>query len=241
MRVCLIAVMLLFFCCGCERHSLSLDERACLRVGVLTDALKTNVTIRAIQLSGTLRECLNEVGDSKKRKKLIFDWRDALFNVAVDGLNVENRFGVIKESATLLDWDVVCAMHDAGCSVDEVWSLRFRIVDWLDDHIARMRKLCDKRELDYRGRHAAWMFYQALAEYREQLVENFERFYLDDRDFRRNEEQLGCLRQKLSAKIGRAVRCPSEIKKIGVYVRQVRDQIRQERACQGGCGGKALK
>ena len=47
------------------------------------------------------------------------------------------------------------------------------------------------------------------------------------------EDYLEALRQKLSVKLGRPVRRPSEIKRIGIYVRQVRERIRKERGFHG--------
>lgn len=232
MNVQTIAAVSLVLCCGCEKQQLSSSEMACARVCGLIDVLKTNATMRTIQQSGNVRECLKEIKDPEEKKDLVFCWRDALFNVSVNGLNSEKRYGVVKESAAVLDWDVVCAMHDAGCTLEEVWMLRFCIVDWLDEHLAFMQQACDKGEGDDRVQRAGWIYYQALAEYREQLVENFERFYLDERDFVEKEECLVLLRQKLSAKLGRPVRRPSEIKRIGIYVRQVRDRIRKERELQ---------
>lgn len=183
MKVYAIAAVSLVLCCGCEKHQLSTSEMARARVCGLTDVLKTNATIRTIQKSGKVRECLNEIKDPEEKKDVVFSWREALFNVPVDGLDSEKRYGVVKESAMMLDWDVACAMHDAGCTLDEVWMLRFRVVDWLDEQLVLMRQTCDKREVDDRVRRANWTCYQALAEHREQLVENFERFYLDERDF----------------------------------------------------------
>lgn len=233
MRAHAIVAVSLVLCCGCEKHQLSPSETARMRVGGMIATLKTNATMRTIQLSGDVRNCLKEIEDLEEKKGLVFCWRDALFNVSVAGLNSEERYGVVKESATLLDWDVACAMNDVGCTLDEVWMFRFRVVDWLDNHLILMRKACDKGGVNDHARRANWTYYQALAEYREQLVENFERFYLDERDFVAQEDYLETLRQKLSVKLGRPVRRPSEIKRIGIYVRQVRERIRKERGFHG--------
>lgn len=234
MKLYATALVCVIFCCGCEKQPTSESNMACETSRVLTDALKTNVSTRAIRLSKGIRGSLKNVKRKEEKKGVVVNWRDALLAVSVENRSAADQYEILKESATLLDWDVIGAMHDSGCTLDEVWDLRFRLVDWLDGHLRRMRNLCVKKGQDDREQRAAWTYYQALAEYREQLVENFERFYLDERDFASKETQLEELRKALSAKIGRPVRRPTEIRALGIYAREVRDRIQKERVNSAG-------
>ena len=96
MRAHAIVAVSLVLCCGCEKHQLSPSETARMRVGGMIATLKTNATMRTIQLSGDVRNCLKEIEDLEEKKGLVFCWRDALFNVSVAGLNSEERYGVVK-------------------------------------------------------------------------------------------------------------------------------------------------
>jgi len=232
--------MTIFICllviCGCEKRQPSAEEKYRGASHKMMSALRTNATIRTIRSSSEIRSLLAGLKEQDEKSKIISEWQASLFEITVQGQLPSNQYGAIREASSVLDWDVACAMRECGYSLEDVWTYRFLLIDWLDGQIHRMRKICDNPEQNQREKRDSWTYYQALAEHREQFVENYERFHLDGRDFKRKEALLGELRQRLAEKLGRPVRRPEEIKALGLYAKEVRKRVLKERdeAFRGG-------
>jgi len=185
--------------------------------------------IRTIRSSSEIRTLLAGLKEQDEKSKIISEWQDALFGIPIQGKTPSNQHGAIREASSVLDWDVACAMREHGYSLGDVWTYRFLLIDWLDGHVRRMRKICDDSRLTQQKKRKVWTYYQALAEHRGQFVENYERFHLDGRDFKGKEALLGELRQRLAEKLGRPVRRPKEIKQLGFYAKAARKRVLKER------------
>ena len=202
-------------------------------------ALSTNASVKVIKESYSVRTNIVFVADKEMRLSLIRAWEKRLRDIPVDGLSPETRYCVVRESSDMLNSYVSAALWDAGCDMGEIWELHFRTLEWLDRQVALMKpedSLC--KGLSRRDLLAKWNFYQALAEWRETIVENHERFDLDIRTKMPGEERINEIRQRFQHMIGRPVRSCTEIKMLGHYHKLVRKRIEAEKKAALAHGGR---
>lgn len=215
---------------GCSEKQVPFSELAVQNVRRSIQALSTNTSVKAIKESYSVRTNMASVVDKEMRLSLIRDWENHLRDIPVDKLSPEKRYCAIKESSNMLNSYVSAALWDAGCDYGEIWELHFRTLAWLDRQVALMKpedsscKNLSRRELS-----AKWNFYQALAEWRETIVENHERFDLDERVKMPGMERIDAIRRRFEIMIGRPVRPCTEIKMLGHYHKLVRKRIEAEK------------
>lgn len=233
MKRILMAAGFLAMAFGCERRASSADGRAEEDVRAWLQTLSCDSSVRAIRATGAVRECLRQVPDKGVRLALIRDWEAALRNVPLEGLCPGDRYWRAREACHVLLWDLACAMRDAGCSSDEIWREVFDTLAWLDRQVAAMKpsRVADVGSwAKWREEERKWSAYQALAEYRETVMENLERDWFDGQIYPNEGAQTDKVRRRLERYIGRRVRSREEITRLGVYVKQVRARIQKERA-----------
>ena len=73
------------------------------------------------------------------------------------------------------------------------------------------------------------MYYGALLEYREGLIENFERFKFESMCHPVDQSRVNAVKARLEKVIGRPVRPSREIKMLGRYAEEVRKHVEKER------------
>lgn len=230
MRRMLVALLGACALLGCGRNPPTAEELAEAEARVLIGDLRTNASARVIQGSRAVRVLLKEIADRPRQLMLLAEWREALLGISVDGLRASDRCGAIIEACDLLGWSVVGAMWDLEFTYEDVWEHRFRVLAWLDGHVEKMRRLCLLDVTPTPGeRSARWLYYRGLAEFREQLVENHERFDFDERDRMPGMGKMDEIRARFEKAIGRRVRRREEIKMLGFYIKQVRARIERER------------
>lgn len=216
--------------CGCAGSERSVSDCAVRNARSAMQVLSTNASVKVIKGSYSVRTNLAFVADRERRLSLIHDWETLLMAIPVEGLSPEERFNAIKESSDMLNSYVSAALLDAGCGFVEIWELHFRALVWLDRQVALMKPEDPScKDLSRRDLLAKWNFYQALAEWRETIVENHERFDLDERVEMPGLERIDEVRQRFEMMIGRPVRPCMEIKMLGCYHKLVRKRIEKER------------
>ena len=213
---------------GCSEKQVPVSELAVQNVRRAIQALATNASVKVIKESYGVRTNMAFVVDKEMRLALIRDWENHLRDIPVDELSPEKRYCAIKESSNMLNSYVSAALWDAGCDYGEIWELHFRSLNWLDEQV-RLMKPEPKQNADRKDQRERWAFYQALAEWRETIVENHERFDFDDRVGMSGMEKAEEIRRRFERVIGRPVRPQAEIKRLGQYHKIVRARIAQER------------
>ena len=214
---------------GCQKEGLSESGKAAEDARRLIQALSTNQTIGAIWKTRRIRENLKRVDSHEERRALIEEWRNGLSRISVERLSPSDRYGVLREVGRMLAWDVVDAQLDMGGTYGEMWDEYFKAIEWLDVQCARMRALALEACCDCRAWRDRWSYYQALAEYREVVVENVELNRLDERRYPNEVEKMNAIRAKFEKLIGRPVRRSEDVKDLGFYRRQVGARIQKER------------
>lgn len=216
--------------CGCSGKEWSASDCAVRKARCAMQMLSTNASVRVIKDSYSVRTNLEFVTDRELRLALIRDWEGLLMNVPVEGLSPEERFNAIKESSDMLNSYVSAALWDAGCDFGEIWELHFRVLAWLDRQVVLMKPEDSScKDLGRRDLLAKWNFYQALSEWRETIVENHERFDLDERVKMPGMGKISEIRHRFETMIGRPVRPCTEIKMLGRYHKLVRKRIEDEK------------
>lgn len=214
---------------GCLKNECSEAEIALEDARQMIWVVSTNQTIGAIWGTRRVREDLKKIESLKDRRELIEEWSSALSHMPVEGLSPSNRYGVLREASRMLVWDVADALLEIGGTYDEVWNEYFQAIEWLDVQCARMRALALETGGDYRARRDRWSYYQALAEYREIIVENIELNRLNESRYPYDAEKMGAIRTRFEKQIGRPIRRSEDVKHLGFYRRQVGARIQKER------------
>lgn len=215
---------------GCSEKQVSVSELAVQNVRRSIQALSTNASVKVIKASYSVRTNIASVADKEMRLSMIRDWEKHLRDIPVDGLTPEKRYCAIRESSDMLNSYVSAALWDAGCGFEEIWELHFRTLAWLNRQIDLMKpKDSSCKDLGRKELSAKWDFYQALAEWRETIVENHERFDLDERVKVPGQERIDEIRRRFEIMIGRPVRHCAEIKMLGHYHKLVRKRIEDEK------------
>lgn len=223
-------LILLAIVCGCHEKEPSASDCATKKARCAMQMLATNAAVKVIKDSYSVRTNLALVTDRKRRLALIRDWERLLMSIPVEGLSPEKRFDAIKESSDMLNSYVSAALWDAGCDFGEIWDLHFRVLSWLDRQVSLMKpEVSSNNDLSRRELLTKWNFYQALAEWRETIVENHERFDLDERMKMPGMERINEVRKRFEMMIGRPVRSCTEIKMLGHYHKLVRKRIEAEK------------
>lgn len=225
-----------FLSCGCSDEGGGASDRAVRNACRAIRALSTNASMRVISASYSVRTNIALVSDREIRLSLIRDWESHLRGVPVEGLAPMERYAAIKGASDMLNSCVSAALWDCGCGYEEIWELHFRTLDWLDRQV-RLMKPKDQKDsgVSRKEQLAAWTFYQALAEWREVIVENNELDF-DERVGMSGMEKIEEVKHRFEAMIGRKVRPYSEIKRLGHYRKLVRARIEQERDSALGLG-----
>ena len=227
---------------GCSERPLSASDLAERNVCRAVQVLSTNVSVRTIRASCSVSTNVTSVQGGKKQMSLIGDWERALMGINVSGLAPASRYAAIREASDILNSRVSSTMRDVGCDYAEVWALHFRALAWLDKQVSAMKPgivtITDKnlRELQMK-----WTYYQALAEWRETIVENHERFDFDERLQEPGMEQMDVIRARFEKMIGRPVRPASEIKLLGQFHKMVRERITKEREAALSSNGQRIE
>ena len=214
---------------GCLKKERSETEKAVDAARQRIEVLSTNQTTAAIWGTRRVREDLRKIESLKDRRELIAEWSDALSHMPGKGLSPSARYGVLREACRMLVWDVADALLEIGGTYDEVWNEYFKAIEWLDVQCAHMRALALETGGDFRTRRDRWSYYQALAEYREIIVENIELNRLDESRYPCDAEKMGTIRARFEKQIGRPVRRNEDVKHLGFYRRQVGVRIQKER------------
>ena len=214
--------------CGCDKRPYTEDERHEAAARSLISVLSTNASVRAIRASGAVRECLKNLKAKPEREMPLVSWRDALKNIPVEKLRPSERYWSVREACHLLVWDFVCALQDGGSSYEEMWQSYFDSLTWLDSQIAQMKPvLAGTRER--RKENECWDSYQALAEYRESVIENLEIDEFNKTRYPNDVKKMDAIRAEFERLIGRPVRKREDISRLGFYARQVGARIQRER------------
>ncbi len=228
MKELLTALACFVMLCGCDKRPHSEDERREEEVRSLVSVLATNASVRAIRASGAVRERLKGLKSKPERETLLAVWRDALKNIPSEGLRPSERYWSVREACHLLVWDFVCALQDGGSSYEEMWQSYLDTLAWLDAQIGRMKPVmsgkCERRKAN-----EWWDSYQALAEYRESVIENLEIDEFDKSRHPNDIDKMDAIRAKFERLIGRPVRKREDITRLGFYAKQARARIQKER------------
>ena len=227
-RSLFIAIPLLTLC-GCDRTPSAAERTAECEVKALIRTLAANPTVRAVKDSRKAREKLMSLPGENQRIALWKEWRDALLNLPVEQLSPSDRYSVIWECCDLLDWSVAGALWEIGGNGEDVWELRFDVLDWLDANIEAMRRLCYQKSETIQEQRERWRCYQALSEYREQVVENHERFDFGEHGGLPDMKKMDEIRKRFEQRIGRPVRKSEDITRLGFYAKRARARIQAER------------
>lgn len=229
MKRSLFIVISLLTLFGCERQPFAAERTAECEAKALIRTLAANPTVRSVKDSRKVREKLMSLSGKNRRTSLWKEWRDALLEIPVERLSPSDRYGVIRESCDLLDWSVVGALWDIGGNYEDVWNLRFKTLDRLDAHVEKLRLLCHNEARSIDELCERWRSYLALSEFREQVVENHERFDFDERGKSSDMGKMDAIRKRFEQRIGRPVRKREEITRLGFYAKQARARIQKER------------
>lgn len=215
---------------GCSERPLSASDHAEGNVCRAVRVLSTNVSARTIRASCSVSTNVASVLGREKQLSLIGDWACALMEIKVSGLAPASRYAAIREASDVLNSRVSSAMRDVGCDYAEVWDLHFRALTWLDEQVSAMKPdAATITSKNFRELQMKWTYYQALAEWRETIVENHERFDFDERLQEPGMEQMDVIKARFEKMIGRPVRPASEIRLLGQFHKIIRERIATER------------
>ena len=214
--------------CGCGERTYTEDEQNEKAALSLISALSTNASVRAIRASGAVRDCLKRLTTPHERETLLVSWRDALKKIQVEQLRPSERYWSVREACHVLVWDYVCSLQDSGGSYEEMWQSYLDTLTWLDSQIAKMKPDIDGR-CERRKAHECWDSYQALAEYRESVIENLEIDEFDKGRYPNDIDKMDAIRAKFEKLIGRPVRKREDITRLGFYAKRARARIQAER------------
>lgn len=234
MKRILMATLILCGQSGCEKRPPTREENAIAAARVLIGALATNASVRAIMESDEVREKLRDVKEKAKRDTLITEWRDALKDIPVEGLRPSHRYVSVREACHMLNWDLIGAMYETGSDYVARWNVRLDTIRWLDRQILSMKPEKAMEIISWREENEKWNNYQALAEYRESVIENFEIDEFNEARYPNDVEKMDAIRAKFEKLIGRPVRKREDITRLGFYVKQARLRIQKERAAASG-------
>ena len=211
--------------CGDERSGGDDLQTPNKRVRDLICSIQTNPTAKVVFESAAIRTNLQALTSKEERCRLISDWTDALLHIEVEGLSSAARASSISVALHLLEVDAYWLMRDAGADCRELWDYRFRVLDWLDGHIARMNpekmSLADN-ENDERQK---WWNYLLLIEKREMLIEGWENVAFDPLAYDSGAEELEGIRRRFEQKLGRVIRKNNTSQGASAILSEVRKNV----------------
>lgn len=222
----LIATVML---CGCGERVLTPSELALQNVHDLIAPLKTNSSESAISRTQAVRSNLFAIANVELKRKVLEEWKNALFDIEVGHLKPSSRYGSIRAASEMVLWDMMGAIWDAGGTYEDVWNVYFEMLAWLDGQCRAMRPKDPEFGCDPYEEERKWTFYGALLAYKECVIENLERDAFEDRAHRIGQSRINAVKAKFEKTIGRPVRPASEIKMLGRYVDEVWKRIEKER------------
>jgi len=229
---------------GCGESSRTASDEAAVSARCLMGVLSTNSSVRAIKGTEGVRSNLRSIDDMRLRRKVINEWQRALYDISVDQLRPSDRYCVICESVNMVNWSVVGALWETGCSFEDAWSVYLSTLEWLDIQCKKMKPNSQSIVADAREELEKWRYYQALAEYRENIIENLEINGLDVGIYNVGVVRIDAVKRRFEKVIGRPVRPSKEIKHLGLHAKRVRDIITKEREAASRkwkiCNGSAL-
>ena len=227
-RIMLLAVIL-GGPCGCEKRPPTREETAIAASRALVAALATNASVRAIMASDAVREQLKEVKVASMKSALLAEWRDALMGIPVEGLRPSCRYAAVREACHMLTWDLIGAMYEVGADYETRWRVRLDTVKWLDRQIREMKPTSGAKAVSWQEENERWNNYQALVEYRESVIENFEIDEFNPARYPNDVDKMDAIRAKFEKLIGRPVRKREDITRLGFYAKRARARIQAER------------
>ena len=225
--VCLVLSLVLVGA-GCSDRQTPTSQKAESNVRSLIALLATNVTVKAVKESEGIRLNLVQICDEKAQERALAEWRRALMNMPLGALNAQERYEVIRAAVRALAWNYAGALHDVGGEEKEIWFSKLDTLKWLDGKIRETKVACLDRGRPFRAQKESWQFYLALVGFREQFVENLERFDFPDACRSAPDQERDRLRKPFEHLIGRRARNCEEILRLGVYVRERRDRVQKE-------------
>ena len=229
MKSYIIGLIAATMLCGCSERILTPSEQAVRRARDLIGTLRTNSSVRAIHGTQAVRSNLVAITDVELRRRTLDEWKKALFDIKVDRLRPSLRYGAISEVADVVTWDVVGAIRKFGGSYEDAWDIYFEVLAWIDGQCRAMKPKEPEIGCDLLEEDKKWMYYGALLEYREGLIENFERFKFESMCHPVDQSRVNAVKARLEKVIGRPVRPSREIKMLGRYAEEVRKHVEKER------------
>lgn len=211
--------------CGCERSADADLPTQNERAYDLIHALKTNSSAKIIFESAAIRTNLQVLATREERRRLISDWTDALLHVKVEGLSSAARASSISVALRLLEVDAYWLMRDAGADCRELWDYRFRVLDWLDRHIARMNPEIMSLADNEKDERQKWWNYLFLIEKRENLIEGWENVAFDPLAYDSGAEELEGIRRRFEQKTGRVIRKNNTSQGASAILSEVRKNV----------------
>ena len=218
-KALLISVLGLSVILGCGKHSTTESEHAQGKARMFIDSLK-HPTEKAIYASRGVATNLAVLATDSLRRAVLKDWANALLNLEVDSTDIPTRTATIRAAFHVLTLDTMPRMVGHGYSFNEMWAIRFRLLEWLDEHIERQNPEKQSAADNERSEMVKWRSYMLLVEIREAFVENLEMWDLDPDRQNPEESQLDDVRRKLERMIKRPVRRHDEIIRGGIYVKR---------------------
>ncbi len=228
-NACAALAVVLALSSGCRERERSESDKVLNESRRLIAAIATNQSIRIVGNTRRIQETLPEVSSREDCRALLEEWRNALYNVPLEGLTPSDRYGVLREASRVLVEAVVAAQGDLGESYEDRWSECFHVIDWLGGQGRRMRDLALSDCGDSRLQHERWAYYQALMEWRESLVEHLELSGFDEDRYPNDVGKMAGVRAEFERLIGRPVRRSEDVKYLGTYRRKVAARIQKER------------
>lgn len=231
---------------GCKRRADNDLPTPNERVYAFIRALETNSSAKVIFASAAIRTNLQVLATREERQRLISDWTDALLHTEVERLPSAERISSIGIALRLLDVDAYWLMRDTGADCGALWDYRFRVLDWLDEHISQMNPEKTRLADNENDERRKWWNYLFLIEKRENLIEGWENVAFDPLAYDSGAEELEGIRRRFEQRIGRAVRKDNTSQGVGAILSEVRKNVMRkekialeairEKGASGGMG-----
>lgn len=227
MKIRLCVLLVLFeLVLGCGHDRIDDREMALFESSRLIGKLKADLSTKNIRKSAKVSETILCITNDVARRKVLEDWINGLLSIDVADKLPRERYAMVKEASDVLGAEVMFAATKIGHDIDWKWTIRFRVISWLDGLVRNERRHLSELSTDDRQAREAWSFYQGLSELREMVVEDFE---LNGSWPQSGSAAEANLAKKFEEIVGRPLRSRKHVNRLGVYVNQVRARIEEER------------
>lgn len=224
-RLCVLLVLSeLVLGCGPDRiddRELELSDSS-----RMIENLKTDLSAKNIRMSAKVSETVLCITNEVLRRKVFENWVDGLLSIDVAKKFPRERYSMVKEASDVLGTEVMFAATKIGYDIDSRWTIRFRVISWLDHLVQNERRYLSESSEDDRRTREAWGFYQGLSELREMVVEDFE---LNGSWPSSDSTAAMKLAKKFEEVVGRPFRFRKSVTRLGAYVKQARARVEAER------------